>query len=197
MWHSAFPIAILSILAFLMSATSPRAADAIQCSCHFEGSSGYSAVGTRAACSTFTKEKACTVAFGGLGAQAPTVSRFNIDPGKFTEQALRLTMENLDAIRTNAPEKIANAAFLQEAIVVYMRATYLREGLEIDPTMLRDLDQQVQSFSKEFANSAADVFLSRREPFGVSWRGSDTLEIQRGAVRFVYDKKIVLVAKFF
>ena len=195
MGGNVFRIIIPVILTYLMSAASPQAADAIRCSCHFEGNSGYSAVGTRAACSTFTKDKACTVAFGGLGAQYPAVSQVT-DPNKFREQAFRLTFENLDAVRNNAIEKISSPAFLQEAIVVYMRAAYLREGL-IDPGTLKELDQQVQEVSKEFASSIADVFLSKRPPFEVSWKGRDRLEVQKGAVRFVFDKRIILVAVFF
>lgn len=192
---TAFRIIILVILACLTNATSPKAADAIRCSCHFEGNSGYSAVGTRAACSTFTKDKACTVAFGGVGAQSPAVSQVT-DPGKFREQAFRLTLENLNAVRSNETDRISNPAFLQEAIVVYMRATYLREG-QIDPATLKDLDQQVQEVSKEFAGPIADVFLAKRPPFEASWKGRDRLEVQRGAVRFVFDTRIILVAVFF
>jgi hypothetical protein len=190
-----FPVFLL--VAFAFGIGSARAADQIFCSCHFEAGASYSAVGTRAACSTFTKEKACTVAFGGIGAQPNAVSRLGIDPGKFRESAFRLLFQNLEAVRNNSLEPISNREFLQEAIVTYLRAAYLRQGLEISDETLRDLDKQVQDFSGEYASQISGVFLSRNEPFRVNWRDNSTLEVQRGAIRFVYKNSITLVASFF
>jgi hypothetical protein len=185
------------LLVSLVTATSTQAGDPIQCSCNFDSGSGYSAVGTRAACSSFTKEKACTIAFGGVGSQPLLASKIGIDPKQLMDEAFKLTIDNLTAIRNNNPGQIANSAFVQQAIVVYMRAAYLREGLEIDPATLRDLDNQVQGFSREFGASIADVFSSRRGPFNASWQDRHVIEVDRGAVRFIYDKRIVIVAAFF
>jgi hypothetical protein len=194
---SDFRIIVLPILVCLTGATSARAGSPIYCSCQFEQGAGYSAVGTRAVCSTFTKEKACTIAFGGVGADGAAVSQLGIDPAKFRDQAFKLTMENLEAVQSNTPEKISNPAYLQEAVVVYMRAAYLRQGLEVDRATLVDLDKQVQGFSKEFAGQISEVFSSKRAPFSTRWQDDETLEIQKGAIRFVYRGKIEVVAVFF
>jgi hypothetical protein len=187
-------------LVFLISAIaalSARAAEPIRCSCDFVPKSGYSAVGTRAACSSFTIEKkACTIAFGGTGAKDLLASNVGVDPGQLASQAFNLAIENLAAVRYDSPGQISNPEFLQQAIVVYMRVAYLRTNVDIDAKTLSDLDNQVQGFSKELAGPIADVFSSKRDPFSRPWNDNQ-IDVDKGAVRFTYHKTIVVVAAFF
>jgi hypothetical protein len=192
--------AATALVVFLISALpglSARAADRIFCSCDFDPRSGYSAVGTRTACSSFTTEqKACKIAFGGTGAKDLLASNIGVDPRQLADQAFNLTMENLAAVRNDSPGQISNPVFLQQAIVVYMRVAYLRTNVDIDEKTLSDLDNQVQGFSKELAGQIADVFSSKREPFSRPWNDNQ-IDVDRGAVRFIYHKRIVVVASFF
>ena len=190
-------LVVLALAGGLLATTAARANDPIRCSCSFGVGAGYSAVGTRAVCSAFTKDKACTIAFGGLGAQDQKLSELGVDIAAYRDSALKLTLDNLDALRLNARERLANPQVLQNAIVVYMRAAYLRQELDLDGATLRDLDEQVQRVSKEFAAPIADVFAGRSAPFAASWAGQSRIEVQRGAVRFVYRERAVVVAVFF
>jgi hypothetical protein len=188
---------LISFLVPVVAMASARAGDQIFCQCKFDPSSGYSAVGIRSACSSFTKEKSCKIAFGGLGAQDEIAAKVGIDPKKLKDEAFKLTLENLEADLNNAPERIANPAYLQEAIIVYMRAAYLRDGQDVDISTLRDLDEQVQGFARELSGQITEVFLSKRAPFEVRWRDRGTVEVDKGAVRFTYDQRMVVVAVFF
>jgi hypothetical protein len=188
---------LISFLLPMLAAAPGQAGDQIFCQCKFDPSSGYSAVGIRSACSSFTKEKSCKIAFGGLGSQGAIAAQIGVDPSKLRDEAFRLTFQTLEADLRNQPEQISTPAFLQEAIVVYMRAAYLREGVDVDPSTLRDLDEQVQSFAKEYSSEIADVFQSKREPFDRPWKERHRVEVQKGAVRFTYDQRMVVVAVFF
>jgi hypothetical protein len=197
MWRRDTKTGLISLLLATVAAVSARAGDPIYCRCGFDSSSGYSAVGTRAVCSSFTKEKACTIAFGGLGAQSAIANSIGVDPRKLADDAFKLTLQNLDAVRTGTLDRISNVDYLREAIVVYMRAAYLREDARIDAATLKDLDQEVQSFAKELSGQIADVFASKRPPFETQWKDRHTIDVERGALRFAYNKEITVVAVFF
>jgi hypothetical protein len=193
------------VAAILLSSNSTRAGDPIRCSCQFAQSSGYSAVGTRAVCSTMTHKnpkgvgESCEIAFGAVANQEPLVSRLKLplDPKKYSATAFVLTQANLTAVQDRNPGPITSAAFIREAIPVYMRAVYLRPEAGIDEGTLADLDRNVLDVSAEFAEKIAEVFQGRQGLFETTWRERHRLTVEQGAVRFVYAGEINLVAVFF
>lgn len=194
-------ISILFAITCLNSGAA-NAGEAIKCDCLFEQSSGYVGQGTRAACSAFTEKnkgagETCQIAFGGTGAQEQQISRIRLDPKEYRDKTFIMTMDNLVAVHDRTVGKIANPAFLREAIPAYMRAAYLRAETRLDDATLADLDKQVTSVSAEFAGPIADVFNGKAPPFEKSWRDKDRLSVEPGAVRFVYSGQISLVAVFF
>lgn len=179
------------------------AREPIRCECGFEVQSGYIAVGTRAVCSSVTHSnfprpgQSCKIAFGATGYEEPLVSQFlrlNVD--QYREIALQVTQFSLISSATGNPEEMANVNFLTIAIPFYMRAAYLREGAGVDQEIILDLDEQISQVASEFSGAIASVFLGDGEAFTESL-GQHTLVVQRGAIRFIYNDQIDLVAVFF
>jgi hypothetical protein len=81
----------------------------IRRTCIFEQGSNYSAVGTRAACSTLThknKGEHCEVSFGATGAEEPLVSKLigkNVD--EYRRAAFQATQRNLEAMLSETRSK--------------------------------------------------------------------------------------------
>lgn len=179
------------------------AAEPIRCTCYFQQSSGYAAVGTRAVCSTMTRKnmrgpgERCEISFGGTGYEAPLVSKLKVKTDDYRTVAFQVTQRNLQALLTGRPELVSDAAYLRVAIPAYMRAVYLREGAELDDSTRDDLEKQVTDVASEFSEAIADVFMGRRDPFEATYRDRHRLSVERGAVRFVYASDINLVAVFF
>jgi hypothetical protein len=180
---------------------SAHASEPIRCTCQFEQSSGYEAVGTRGACSTMThknmkgKGEHCEISFGGTGSQAPLISRLTTDPN-YRSLAFRLTDVNLRALFTQDFQPVSEASYLREAIPAYLRAVYAREGAQLDEGTRLDLDKQVLVVAEKYAGPIAEVFQGKREPFETTVEDQHRLTDVRGALRFVY-KDINLVAVFF
>jgi hypothetical protein len=177
-------------------------AEAVRCTCQFEPTSGYSAYGTRSVCSAYTRNlkgrgQVCEVAFGATGYQGALISRVGLNEDQYRQLSFDLTTENLNAIRDRAPEKISNAAFLRVAIPAYMRAAYLRADTGLDDDTLVQLDKQIIGASSELSNRIAGVFLGQQPPFETSWQDRHRVIVVRGAVRFIFDDRIQVVAVFF
>lgn len=194
---------LLLVASTALSDGPAQAGDQIICRCLFAQDSGYSAVGTRAVCSTMThknptgKGEHCEIAFGSAVNEAPQLAKLKLDPEKYQAAAFALTQQNLAAVQRRNPELIANGAYLREAIPAYMRAVYLRAQTGIEEGELNQLDTAVRGVSSEYADQIADVFLGHRRPFDTVWHDQSHLFVEVGAVRIVYAGRIDLVAVFF
>jgi trimethylamine:corrinoid methyltransferase-like protein len=139
---------LLAIPAIALNISFPNpgvAGESIRCNCLFEQSSGYTAVGTKAVCSTMThknregKGEHCEISFGAAGSEAPQISRL----GGNSDIAFQLTERNLEAIRSRNLELVSDAGYLKLAIPAYLRAVYAREGAQLDFGTKLDLDKQI------------------------------------------------------
>jgi hypothetical protein len=192
----------IAVFTFLFSGKAV-AGEPIRCTCLFQQSSGYSAVGTRAACSTMTRKnqkgpgERCEIAFGGLGYDPRLLSNANIGAEDYRKLAFSVTQQNLEALSEGHPERLSDPSYLRIAIPVYMRAAYLRSDNSLEPAVLADLDKQVTSIAKEYADKIAYVFSGKAPPFEATWLERNRITVERGAVRIIYESDITLVAVFF
>lgn len=200
-----FLVIAASVLASATVSSPSDAGEPIRCTCYFEQSSGYTAVGTRAACSTLThknmkgKGERCEISFGATGYEESVASKSNINPANLRDTAFKVTQQNLQSLFAQNPALVSDAGYLRDAIPAYMRATYLREEAQLDENVRVDLDKQVNAVADKYAEQIAGVFQGKRDPFEEKWQDRHVLAVERGAVRFVYSGEItlVLVAVFF
>ena len=136
----------------------------------------------------------CEIAFGATGYDTRLLAVVHITSASYRDFVFNLTQQHLEALRRGDIASISRPEFLVEAIPAYMRAAYLRAGIDADPMV--ELDLEVAGATKEYAQQVSDVFLNGKEPFEVAWRDNGRFRAERGAVRFEWKGKAISVVFF-
>jgi hypothetical protein len=168
------------LLALLLS---PSLASAY-CSCEFD-TSGYKGFGTRAACNVVMSDndKTCNIAFAAIGASAPVVSSVVPNAGaNYEKRAYQITLHYLEYVNKNDQASLVEPKFMQEALLAFARAAYLRPGVTDD---LKGLDAAVSQFIRTQAPKISDIFNGKAGHFD-GRQGNLTYSVTRTTVRLTY-----------
>lgn len=133
----------------------------VMCECQFKDKTP-KAYGTKAACTavTNTGRTVCNISFGGMGAEPHLVRQvLNQDPGQYDARARGLLIEYLK--RMSDRQALAERAFLEAALPVFMRGAYLRADNGIDD--LKGMNDAVEKFVKKNIEKIAAAFLGGSE----------------------------------
>ncbi|MBF6570862.1 MAG: hypothetical protein IVW54_18500 [Candidatus Binataceae bacterium] len=151
------------------------------CHCRFK-ESPWEAYGTRAACTAVTGNggTSCNISFGGAGADPNVVGAVTGESnasyrGRFYEILFRY----LTLYRQRNREALADPAFLQSALVMFMRGGYLRNKIGAD---LKQVDGAVVAFVAQNTKEISDVFLGKRASFSKDIKGAK-FTVEQGAIR--------------
>ena len=123
---STFVAVFLGLAVFVSSHTSGAEKN---CECDFS-EAPWEAYGTKAACTTWTREsrRSCEIAFGGLGAEPDLVAQvLGRDPKEYLDDVYTTIQSYFAALQANDTKTLTSPEFVQHVLPIFMRGAFLRE----------------------------------------------------------------------
>jgi hypothetical protein len=155
------------------------------CQCKFK-SSPWEAVGTKAACIAYTlkSQTSCIIEFAGTGAdEKAIIAVLKEDPAKYKERAYKILLEYFRMLNAGDEKGLTSPGFLQDALLVFFRGAYLRDGSSEAFERARELDITVQKLLKGYVGAIGDTLRGDKDTASIIVDDAKIL-VRRGSITF-------------